>query len=101
LRSFGGSVQLYADLPYAARAGWPGWVTGDAGSPEAGAGAWDRALEEVGLRLDAVTADVRELTPDDQERKRKALGGYRTQWKSLQMLRDELRFEVLFPVGKV
>jgi hypothetical protein len=98
LRSFGGPVQLYADLPYAARAGWPRWVTGDAGSPEAET-AWERALESAGLRLDAVTPDVRKLSTDEQERKRKALGGYRTQWKSLELLRDELRFEVLLPVG--
>ena len=98
LGSFGGPVQLYADLPYAARAGWPGWVTGDAGSAEAES-AWGRALEAVGLRPDAVIPDVRELTPDDQERKRDTLEGYRTQWKSLEALREELRFEVLLPVG--
>ena len=97
LGSFGGPVQLYADLPYAARAGWPGWVTGNAGSPEAES-AWERALQAVGLRLDAVAPDVRELSTDDQERKRNALEGYRTQWKSLEVLRDELRFEVLLPV---
>jgi LmbE family N-acetylglucosaminyl deacetylase len=99
LAAFGGRVGLYADLPYAARAGWPGWVTGDAGSAEAAA-AWERALAEAGLRLERLTPDVRKLSPDEQERKRTALGRYRTQWKSLETLEDELRFEVILSLGE-
>jgi hypothetical protein len=80
LRREGADVRLYADLPYCARHGWPGWVTGAEGRPEAD-DQWARALE--GLDLPALTPRAVRLDADAQERKRDALAGYRTQLEAL------------------
>lgn len=97
LAEFQGSVLLYADVPYACRAGWPDWVAGSAGSPAATT-AWKQSFDEAGIDAGALVADVRALTPDDRREKLRALRAYRTQWPTFRRLDDELDFEVLWRV---
>ncbi|MEV4380198.1 PIG-L family deacetylase [Streptosporangium sp. NPDC049644] len=73
---------LYADLPYAARFGWPGWV--DATTPSEAGGldvdGWLRAqLDGLGLGR----ARVHRLTEESLAGKRAAIGCYRSQVAAL------------------
>lgn len=80
LQRGGADVRLYADLPYCARYGWPGWVTGAAGDPGAD-DQWRSALD--GLDLGALSPRAVRLEPGEQERKRRALATYRSQFDAL------------------
>jgi LmbE family N-acetylglucosaminyl deacetylase len=77
----GAMVTLYADLPYAARVGWPAWVTGDDQRrhwrPEA---RWDLFLAAVPGRLSprAIALDAEQLAA-----KERALRTYATQFEVL------------------
>ena len=109
-----GTVQLYADLPYASRWGWPRWVQrgrsqprvqlrpvrGRAGSKEPGL-VWRRALADVRVG-DTV---VRRLDDGELAGKREALAGYTTEAPSLGLDRrvggeDVLRYEVRWAVRR-
>ena len=75
LQETGVPLHLYADLPYAARHGWPHWVTGTEPRrhlrPEL---AWAAHLPEAELEPTTVRLDAAEIA-----RKRRALEAYRTQ----------------------
>ena len=77
----GASVTLYADLPYAARVGWPAWVTGEAPRdhwiPEA---RWELFLADLPGRL-----EPRAIALDAGQRaaKERALRTYETQFEVL------------------
>ena len=74
-------VTLYADLPYAARVGWPAWVTGAAPRqhwvPEA---RWELFLADVPgrLRARAIALDAAQLAA-----KERAVRTYATQFEVL------------------
>jgi LmbE family N-acetylglucosaminyl deacetylase len=95
--------RLYADLPYCARYGWPGWVTG--APPRHAADAdWERALE--GHDLAGLAPRAIRLDAGAQERKRSALAAYRTQFAALTVGSDRhvadpevLPFEVVWEPG--
>ena len=109
-----GRLQLYADLPYASRWGWPRWVRhgrsyagvqlrplrGRAMSKEP-ALVWARTLAEVR----ATRADVRRLDDGELTCKRQALAGYTTEAPLLDLERqaggeDALRYEVRWRVRR-
>jgi LmbE family N-acetylglucosaminyl deacetylase len=77
-------VTLYADLPYAARHGWPHWVTGSAPPPHLDVDAyWEglvRAVPEIG---DIRAAHVVRLDADTATRKLGAMRSYATQFRAL------------------
>jgi hypothetical protein len=74
----GADVRLYADLPYCARHGWPGWVTGAAEPNDAADEQWAAAPSRAGLEPRAVRLDAAAL-----ERKLIALREYRTQFEAM------------------
>ena len=78
----GTDVRLYADLPYCARYGWPGSVTGAAGDPSAD-DQWRSALGDLELDVDALSPCTVRLEPAEQERKGRAIAIYRTQFEAL------------------
>ena len=85
LRELGRPVSLYADVPHATRHGWPAWVSGDGeGSSPDAAELWDRAMEGTGISLGELEPRVDTLGPDEQARKREAVGCYRTQVEALE-----------------
>ena len=82
LQRGGADVRLYADLPYCARYGWPGLVTGAADGDEAEA-QWARALDGAEIDLGVLSPRAVRLGPDAQEQKRRLLAAYRTQFAAL------------------
>lgn len=77
----GARVTLYADLPYAARVGWPPWVTGDAARPHHVPQArWELFLAGIPGSL-----SPRALALDASQRaaKERALRTYATQFEVL------------------
>jgi LmbE family N-acetylglucosaminyl deacetylase len=92
--------RLYADLPYCARYGWPGWVTGAAPRRDADAD-WESALS--GFDVAGLAPRPRRLDTDAQARKLRALESYRSQFAALTVGADRhvadpgvLPFEVLW-----
>jgi LmbE family N-acetylglucosaminyl deacetylase len=86
-----GRTRLYADLPYAARWGWPSWVRGWAplrrcvrrarrASPARDP---DREWARILAGLSALAADVHRLTPTERADKQRALACYASQLPSL------------------
>lgn len=77
----GQPLALYAELPYCNEHGWPGWVSDR--RPESSRDVtadWQRHMDIRGEpRVEAPGATVRALSEDEQERKRSAVLGYRTQ----------------------
>jgi len=101
-RDGGRSLRLYADLPYAVRFGWPGWVSdGDADPHLVIEAWWQRFLPaEVDLSPEKHT-----LSDGQARRKLEALAAYRTQLPALNagpvglLLRgDIIRHEVSWAV---
>lgn len=79
-RERGVALRLYADVPYAIRYGWPGWVTGTADHPHLRVEHWwDRFLPSD-LELEA---ERHELSDGELELKLSAIGTYRTQVTAL------------------
>jgi LmbE family N-acetylglucosaminyl deacetylase len=79
-RELGRTVRLYAELPYAVKFGWPGWVTGEPDDPSLDVEVdWRRWLP---ADLDAKPR-VERLAPDEMERKLGAMRAYRTQFPAL------------------
>jgi LmbE family N-acetylglucosaminyl deacetylase len=79
-RSGGLSVTLYADLPYAVRFGWPGWVSGEDDDPYLVVEAWWQRFLPPDLDLSAAKHS---FSAEDTRRKLHALSAYRTQLPGL------------------
>jgi LmbE family N-acetylglucosaminyl deacetylase len=98
----GTPVELYADLPYCARHGWPAWVTGEAVAHVDVDAYWEPSL--AGLPLAGAPRAVR-LSPEDAQEKLAAMRCYRTQLPALDGPTGEVsapevhRFEVFWPLG--
>jgi LmbE family N-acetylglucosaminyl deacetylase len=99
----GRRVRLYADLPYAVRAGgWPTWLAGDDGVEAADAD-WEGLLEAAGLLREQARAV--QLADEQVRAKLAALRTYETQFRYLdgqshRISRSEvLRLEVFWEVG--
>jgi LmbE family N-acetylglucosaminyl deacetylase len=73
----GPPLWLYADLPYAARRGWPEWVTGRRPPRGLDIDAWMEAFLPEGTTLPG-RAHV--LSRREARRKLRAIRAYRTQW---------------------
>lgn len=100
----GPPVHLYAELPYAARRGWPRWVTGRAERRGLDLDGWLRSQLPPGT---AVPGVAHALSRAGARRKLRALRAYRTQWDALAAEgtlenRRVLRYEVSFlaPAGR-
>jgi LmbE family N-acetylglucosaminyl deacetylase len=98
-RDGGPPVTLYAELPYAARRGWPRWVTGRAAPRGLDLDAWLRAQLPPGRE---VPGTPHALSRAAARRKLRALREYRTQWDALAadgtLTRSRvIRYEVSFP----
>jgi LmbE family N-acetylglucosaminyl deacetylase len=77
-------LRLYADLPYAVRAGWPHWVTGDDPRPHLVPEArWQTDLASLALPDEALTPCPVRLRPAEVDRKLRALRSYETQFEVL------------------
>jgi LmbE family N-acetylglucosaminyl deacetylase len=87
----GVSVVLYAELPYATRFGWPGWVTGADPTPETG---WERHLSAVSCGPERLRPHVRSLTEEGAAEKARALREYQTQLPALEAAGRVTRPEV-------
>jgi LmbE family N-acetylglucosaminyl deacetylase len=73
-------LKLYADLPYAVKFGWPGWVSGQADDPHLVVGEWWRRFLPAGLEL---APERHSLSAEDARHKLHALEAYRTQLPGL------------------
>lgn len=77
-------LSLYAELPYAARFGWPSWVTGVRADPRVVVDAdWEVALGSVPVSRSALSSRVRRLDQEESSAKLAAMKGYRTQFPLL------------------
>lgn len=76
----GPELKLYADLPYAVKFGWPGWVSGKADDPHLVVGEWWRRFLPAELDLGA---ERRSLSAEGARHKLHALEAYRTQLPGL------------------
>src|SRR5436853_616757 len=79
-REGGPPLRLYAELPYAARQGWPGWITGRRARHDLDVDAWLRAYLPEGT---PVPGEPHVLSRAEARRKLRALHDYRTQWPAL------------------
>jgi LmbE family N-acetylglucosaminyl deacetylase len=82
LRGRGMPVRLYADLPHAAAAGWPGWVA-PTGTELKADGGWRAALSDAGVEPDGARGSVHRLDREALRRKLGALHCYPTQFPAL------------------
>ncbi len=101
-RGGGLPVTLYADLPYAVRYGWPGWVTAEDDDPYLVVEAWWERFLPADLDLSAAKHS---LSAGDVRRKLHALSAYQTQLPGLgggplELLKHPsiIRFEVSWSV---
>jgi LmbE family N-acetylglucosaminyl deacetylase len=76
----GPELKLYADLPYAAKYGWPGWVRAEDDDPYLVVEAWWGRFLPADLDL---VAAKHALSAADVQRKLDALSAYRTQLPGL------------------
>jgi LmbE family N-acetylglucosaminyl deacetylase len=75
---------LYAELPYAARVGWPSWVSGAPADPRVVAdAAWELALGSAALSRSALEVAVRRLDGEQMAAKLAAMKRYGTQFPLL------------------
>lgn len=81
-RAGGPAVTLYAELPYAVRFGWPGWVTGQADDSYLIVEEWWRRFLPVDVEL---SPSKHVLSPAEASLKRHAIAGYRTQLPALNL----------------
>jgi len=79
-RHGGPVLRLYADLPYAVKYGWPGWVCGRDDDPHLIVEEWWRRFLPADLEL---SVEKHELAPADAQDKLRALAAYRTQLPGL------------------
>jgi hypothetical protein len=98
-------LELYADIPYALRAGWPAWVSG--GEPDSNLDPnvpWERALRRLPVRRDRLLTHVRRLDRRERAHKAQVLACYASQIPALaggphRTFADEaLSFEVTWSV---
>jgi LmbE family N-acetylglucosaminyl deacetylase len=83
-RSTGAPLSLYAELPYAARFGWPGWVSGAPDDPHVVVEAdWEVALSSAPVLRSALTPRVHRLDEAQISEKLTAVKRYRTQFALL------------------
>ena len=82
LRDRGATVRLFADLPHAAAAGWPGWVAPN-GTELKADGGWRAAFSDAGIEPDEPRAAVHRLDRETLRRKLGALHCYATQLPAL------------------
>jgi hypothetical protein len=73
-------VMLYADLPYAVKFGWPGWVSGADDHPHLEVEHWWAEFLPADVQLSAAS---HELTDTDATGKLRAIAAYRTQVTAL------------------
>jgi LmbE family N-acetylglucosaminyl deacetylase len=107
LASEGHAVELYGDIPYIVRYGWPSWVTGvDPGPHLVVEAYWDEFLAEVTERGHRLTAHAHDLGEGGAAAKLEAMMRYATQFQQLNSgivdrLRNPLirRYEVSWKVG--
>ncbi len=77
-------LELYADIPYAIRAGWPPWVTGAEPDPHLDPDVpWERALRRLPVPADRLLPHVRRLNSLERARKSQALACYASQIPAL------------------
>jgi LmbE family N-acetylglucosaminyl deacetylase len=77
-------LELYADLPYALRAGWPPWVSAAERDPHLDPDVpWERALRRVAVERERLSASVTRLDEDARARKARALECYTSQIAAL------------------
>ncbi len=80
-RNGGPPLRLYAELPYAARFGWPSWVTGAPTEPGVVVDAdWELALGSAAVERSALTPRVHRLDTARMSAKLAAMKRYRTQF---------------------
>jgi LmbE family N-acetylglucosaminyl deacetylase len=79
-RDGGPPLRLYADLPYATRFGWPGWVAGGADDPHLIVEEWWARFLPSALRT---RGSAHGLPAGETRRKLDAIGAYRTQATAL------------------
>lgn len=80
----GRSVDLYADLPYAVRYGWPEWMTGVHPGPHLHVEAWwEESLREITARGHQLTRHLHDLGEDGSDAKLQAMMRYATQFQQL------------------
>lgn len=98
-------VELYADLPYALRAGWPPWVSGEAPDPHVVPDvSWERALARLAVDRGALEPNVVALDEAARAAKARALELYASQVGALaggphrRFGADALRYEVRWAV---
>jgi LmbE family N-acetylglucosaminyl deacetylase len=73
-------VELYADIPYALRAGWPSWVSGANRDPHVDPDvAWERALARLPVARAELKAAVVALDDATRSAKARALDCYASQ----------------------
>jgi len=83
-RRLGMPLALYAELPYAARFGWPSWVTGAPADPRVVADAdWEHHLSSAPVERAALSSRVRRLDDAQTAAKLAAMTRYRTQFPAL------------------
>lgn len=82
LQRDGRDVRLYADLPYAARKGWPRWIGGTV--RRRADREWEQALAASEVDVAPLSPRVVRLDPDAQEGKLRAIRTYRTQLEALE-----------------
>lgn len=102
-------LELYADIPYALRAGWPPSVSGASPDPHLDPNVpWERALRRVPVTRERLVRIVTRLDAAARERKQRALACYESQIAALaggphRLFDDDaLAFEVrweLMPTG--
>jgi LmbE family N-acetylglucosaminyl deacetylase len=95
------ALELYADMPYAIRTGWPPWVSDAARDPHLDpAVPWERALSRLPVRRERLIPVVTSLDAKQRIRKARALECYASQVAALaggphQRFNDDaLAFEV-------
>jgi hypothetical protein len=98
-------LELYADMPYAIRVGWPPWVSGGAPDPNVDPDVpWERALRRLPLARPQLQAVVTPLDETQRAAKARALACYASQIPALaggphRCFTDEaLSFEVRWAV---
>jgi LmbE family N-acetylglucosaminyl deacetylase len=80
----GPRLELYADIPYALRAGWPPWVSGATPDPHVDPDvSWERALRRVPVAREAMVPTVTALDAARRARKAQALECYASQIAAL------------------
>jgi LmbE family N-acetylglucosaminyl deacetylase len=97
-RDSGVPLTLYADLPYAARHGWPGWVRRRRSGLDVDA--WWESFLPIEPHLEP---RAHRLPRAERRRKLRALGAYRTQIEPLGVgrltRREVIGYEVSFSAG--